>query len=229
VYGRVVGLDGGIISSSLIGMDSVIDRVITDREESEQSIIDTGAVIIRSLEQFLKSGVWHCGLRRQDGTVVLDPSRWPSRNGEDECPPDGWAPIIWFGLEGEEPIECWSLTLDGRMFEKELLYGTEYSKETCYVERWKRFWFPTFWALDWNTLFDYENGFGRAYTYTTWMFAECGMDEPEELFELVRAACPIELDSADTKIVLERKIWSLLEETAATWSGFSGGPIGRDK
>jgi len=42
--------------------------------------------------------------------------------------------------------------------------------------------------------------------YITWMFYECGMDEPEDEFYAVRDSCLIKLDENDRSVSMIRKI-----------------------
>ena len=44
------------------------------------------------------------------------------------------------------------------------------------------------------------------------MFAECGMDEPDEEMDRVRKSCPIELDEKDSSEVLAGKITSFSQK-----------------
>ena len=216
IYGQTVTPDGRIVSSSLVDMDYVIDSLITEREESEQCYCDIGSEILAMLGRFLEKGTWHFGLRKEDGSAVFDVMEWPQPTIVEDSV--SWmgsngklTPIIWFGKNGDEPIGCWSLTLDARMFEL-LEYGKNEYAVNGVVERWKEFWFPSFWKLDWNALFDDYGRGGDAECYTIWMFAECGYDEPEEEFDLVRKSCPIELDGRDTNEVLMQKMHSFFLE-----------------
>ncbi len=207
-YRQTIAADGSTISSSLIDIDYVIEALIERRECCEQSYCDAGPLIIRMLTKFLNSGIWQFGLRREDGSFLSDATQWPepTTNGISVS----WtrskemkSPIIWFGIEGDDPIECWSITLDETMFELLNCYETPYSTKPRLIERWKSFWFCSFWSFNWNALFD-NNG----YNYITWMFAECGMDEPEDELDRIRKSCPIVLDATDTREVLVKKIMS---------------------
>ena len=48
---------------------------------------------------------------------------------------------------------------------------------------------------------------GNGETFTTWMFAECGMEEP--LMEMVREKCPVVLNEEDSNQELLMKIEQL--------------------
>jgi len=211
VYSKSFTDDGHISRSEQLDIVSVIDRLIEEREESEQCYCDVGAVIIRMLKTFLNDGIWQFGLYSQGEKVLLEPSEWPESktfgsstiwlHSEKE-----FSPIIWFGLEGKAPIECWSISMDAKMFELLDYLETPYSSQRHYIERWKAFWFCSFWCFDWNALF---NDSGDC--YITWMFAECEMNEPEDEFDRVLKSCPIELDSTDTNEALRRKIVALFQ------------------
>lgn len=107
----------------------------------------------------------------------------------------GFSPVIWFGLNGEPPMDCWCIDISDERFSA-MPYAEPYN-----VERWKSFWFNHFWTFDWNVLFNHE-GEG----VITWMFAECGMEEPEEEFDAVKKCCPIKLCEDDSKAILSKKI-----------------------
>lgn len=188
----------------------VFSEIIENREDTEQGTIDVGQVIIVMLTNFLTEGIWQYGLQRDDGTILTDISQWPKHKTdginiiwEDQ---NGFLePIIWFGLKNESPMECWTLDKSPEKFELLEVYDNPYSHKTRLVERWRLFWFSSFWSLDWNALFD-----NSGYAHITWMFAECGMDEPVEEFNAVRDSCPIELDKNDTSENIICKLERLL-------------------
>lgn len=203
IFGKVIDDNGLIISNEAI---DVFGEIIESRENREQGTIDSGKVIIGMLTEFLKEGVWQFGLQRGDKEILTEISQWPkyTADGRDAIWQDGnglLEPVIWFGLKNESPIECWTLDRSPKKFELLEVYENPYSRTTRAVERWHLFWFSSFWALDWNALFD-NNG----NTHITWMFAECGMDEPTEEFNTVRDSCPIELDGNDTATSIIGKI-----------------------
>jgi hypothetical protein len=211
IYGQTISADGSITSSVLLDIGPVIEKLIEKRESSEQMGCDSGSVIIRMLTAFLNGGIWQFGLRKADGCVVSDALQWPEPTTDgisvSWTRPDGaLSPIIWFGMKGDDPIDCWSITLSPKMFEKLSQYENPYASERRLIERWKSFWFCSFWAFDWDSLFDNNGEY-----YIIWMFAECGMDEPEDELDRVRKSCPIELDVADTSEVLTKKINSLFQ------------------
>ncbi len=204
---RTIETDGCITGTSPLDSVALIDRAVDAPEDSEKGYIGTGSVIIRMLTQFLNRGIWQYGLRNGQGDVLCDVWQWPKPNMDGGIPswrgPTGLllSPVIWFGLENESPIECWSLSLDPKQFEKLNLYEYPCSTAPRPVERWQSFWFCTFWCFDWNALFE-----NRGCAYSTWMFAECGMAEPADELNRVRQACPITLDDADTGEALTEKI-----------------------
>lgn len=203
VFVKTIEDDGTVVSSQAI---DIANTAIESRQGCEQSFIDVGAAIVAMLRNFLCVGSWQFGLRRQDGTILTDPSQRPvpttaagrviwHEGGE------SLEPMIWFGLQDEPPIECWTLDRTPAQSKQSAVYDSPYATETRLVERWKGFWFCRFWALDWNALFG--NGDDA---YITWMFAECGMEEPVEEFSAVRDSCLIELNEHDSSEVLFRKI-----------------------
>jgi len=207
---KVVDDDGTVVSDEELDLWG---KVIAYRRDYEQSHVDVGAAIIVMLENFLRGGVWQFGLRRKDGTILTDPSQWPELSSsadrviwQDRSGP--LEPMIWFGLQDEPPIECWTLDRSTAQSQRSLYYPSPYATEARPVERWHNFWFCSFWTLDWNGLFGDQGN-----PYITWMFAECGMDEPVDEFHAVRSSCPIELDEQDTSEELFRKIEDLFVKT----------------
>jgi hypothetical protein len=206
VHGKPLAADAAITSTVLIDIDSVIDGLIEQRQGYEQSCIDAGEVIIRKLKNFLNAGIWQFGLRKEDGSVLSDARQWPEPI-TDGCsaswtrPKEKMSPIIWFGMQDNAPLECWSLTLDAKMFEQ-IDYDADSTKNKP-IERWKSFWFCPFWSFDWDELFDHCGD-----TYIFWMFFESDMDEPCEELEKIRKSCPIKLASTDSRDELTRKITS---------------------
>lgn len=206
IFGQVVDDNGAIVSNQAI---DVFNEIIEDRESREQRFVDSGALIIGMLTNFLKEGVWQYGLQRDDGTILTDISQWPKHttDGTDVIWQDSdglLESIIWFGLKNEAPIECWTLDKSPAKFELQEDYKNS-SGEKRVVERWCWFWFCNFWTLDWNALFDNHGN-----VHIIWMFAECGMDEPVEEFNAVRDSCPIELDENDKAENIIHKIEQLL-------------------
>lgn len=206
IYGRTTEDDGRVACSATIDMENIIRELMDERESREQSYIDAGVVMIGMLKDFLIEGVWQFGLADEDGAVISDTADWPEPTIDGgstswKRPNGALNPIIWFGVKGQAPIECWSITLSQRMFQTLNCYANAYGTEARPMERWKLFWFSTFWCFDWNALFD-NNGDA----YIVWMFAECGMDEPIGELDLIRRACPIELDGADTGAMLAKKV-----------------------
>lgn len=209
VFVKSIGDDDTVVSSQAFDIAS---KAIEYRQGCEQSYIDVGAAIIAMLGNFLRAGSWQFGLRRQDGTILTDPSQWPvpaaapgSVIWQERAEP--LEPLIWFGLQDEPPIECWTLDRSPAQFKQSAVYDNPYAIATRLVEHWKQFWFCRFWALDWNALF--RNG-GDA--YIIWMFAECGMEEPVDEFLAVRQSCPIALREEDSSEALIRKIEAFFVE-----------------
>lgn len=203
IFAKVIDDNGVALSNKSI---DIFSEIIEDRASREQGIVDSGQMFIEMLRNFLKEGIWQYGLQRDDGTILKDISQWPrhAAGGADLIWEDSngvLQPIIWFGLEFENPIECWTLDKSPKRFELLEVYENPYACNTQSVERWHLFWFSTFWHLDWNALFD-NNG----NTHIVWMFAECGMEEPVEEFNIVRESCPIDLAEDDTVRSIVRKI-----------------------
>lgn len=184
---------------SKVDLLPIVNKIVEEREMGYSSNIDIGYCVISMLKKFLVEGRWHYGLRRSDGAILESPSKWPAPQIENTS--IGWRlggdslePVIWFGLDGEAPIDCWTLDKNDRQF-----VLMPYI-EGCNVEFWKSFWFNNFWTFDWNVLLNKDD------VLITWMFAECGMDEPVKEFEMVKKQCPIQLIENDSAAVLCKKI-----------------------
>lgn len=171
-----------ISSKTKVSLDlkKILHKIIQSRSESEQSYIDTGELILRMLSDFIKQGKWQYGYCTADGKMAHDIT---------EC----CEPILWFGMENEEPIRCWSLSKNTTLSNSE-------------NEEWKWFWFCDFWTYAWDVLFAGDEEY-----FTTWMFAECGMDEPP--IEPILQSCPIELNEEDSNEILLDKIEQLFLNT----------------
>lgn len=174
-------------------------KLFEQREEAEDGYINNGYLCINQFTKFISEGIWQYGLLSPEQSIITDITSWPqpikNKDGsiiwKNEC--GILKPIIWFGIKGEEPIECWTLSEDPKMFEI-MDYEEPYN-----VERWKSMWFNQFRQYDWNILFD-NQGEGEL----IWMFAECGMEEPP--IDGVREKCPIKLDKNDSKEIIKAKI-----------------------
>ena len=147
------------------------------------------------LKDFVEQGKWQYGLIAPDKTIMQDSTSWPKPIIEnhrviwkDET--GLYEPIIWFGMEGKRSDYCWTLSRATTLNETE-------------DEMWKWFWFCDFWTYAWDVLFA-----GDGENFTTWMFAECAMDEPP--IEPVRLSCPVLLDEEDDSEELLIKIEQFL-------------------
>lgn len=185
---------------------AICTNIFNQREKCELGTIDGAQLALDMMRNFLEEGSWHYGLISRDGTILKNIEEWPEYPKQ----PDGqirWikddkelCPIIWFGIEGQSPIECWSL------YERENIrniktYSGKYDTK-IEQECWKHFWFCKFWTMDWSVLWNNDE------TAIIWAFSEWGMDEPEEEFGKVRNDCPIDLlqvDSTDDMLDKVRK------------------------
>jgi len=202
LYFKVVDESNNIVSCKQIETYKIME----DRMYEEQGTVDTGQVILIMFNNFLKKGKWQYGLKREDGTILSHISQFPKPIKYDK----GYIwqdsigilePIIWFGMDNENPIDCWTIDRSSKRFEIVSEYEDRETKEKYKVERWKDFWFMYLPSLDWNTLFD-----NKGDDYIIWMFIECGMDEPTKEFIDVRDSCLITLDENDKSENVIRKM-----------------------
>ena len=133
------------------------------------------------LKDFVEQGKWQYGLIAPDKKILQDSTLWPKPVVENHRviwkDENGmYEPIIWFGMERDEPIDCWCLSAGSCLFQDERL--------------WQYFWYSSDQKYDWGILLD-----GQTDSYVYWMFFECGMDEPSIV--PVRQTCPIMLDEED--------------------------------
>lgn len=179
-------------------------RYFENREECEMGSVDGACLALDMMANFLNQGKWHFGLIDAGGCILSDPNMWPQypkqndgtiiwKKGNEE-----YQPIIWFGLEGEKPIECWTLYERANITNKKVYQGS-FGKEID-QEDWKHFWFCEFWRMDWNVLWKHDEG------AIIWAFCEQCMDEPEEELEKVKEVCPIELSQDDSTETMLKKV-----------------------
>lgn len=183
-------------------MLAVTAKKMEDNRDCENGVISIGEKIMESFTQFIEQGVWQTGFMNASGDVLANARPLPMRDAEHrriQWLLDGQAvePVVWFGLRGEKPVKCWTISRAADMFMKR-----DYAPPHD-VERWKAFWFDTFWVFDWVALTDNDE------SLIIWMFAECGLVEPD--IEPVRERCPIPLREMDTEADLIAKIdWLFL-------------------
>ncbi|MDD2228732.1 MAG: hypothetical protein PHY48_04900 [Candidatus Cloacimonetes bacterium] len=180
-------------------------KILIGRFDREEFFIYVGRIVLTMLKNFLINGVWNYGLRRDDGTILTDTHNWPKpvNDGQRYTWHDSQGflePIIWFGMENQSPIECWTLDKSTKRFDALEVYANR-NVESSIMERWSIFWFSAFRILDWDALFNYEGDI-----FQIWMFDEYVWDEPEEEFYAVRDSCPIKLDANDRSEGLISKI-----------------------
>lgn len=132
----------------------------------ENEFIDTGMIAFHRIGKFLKKAKWQSTFDEHDNKHIL-----------------------WFGLEGESPIDCWSIT-----------------GERIMEERVIPFWFPDSGTIDWNEVCPDWNC-----AVETWMFVECGLPEPDGMKQVIED-CPIKLNSEDTLEMLRSKFEAYFEE-----------------
>ena len=183
------------VSKSFVTVNELIEEIMDDA----YGYIITGSVILIMVRNFLLNGKWHAAIREPSGSLI-------QKNLKRENYERG-NPIIWFGLEGELPLPCWTISGDTWLGETQPVYTTA-GDGPAQIENWKIFWHEVFWTLDWTQLLN-----GKGDVYTTWMFAECGMDEPNKEFEKVKNSCPIDLINIDNFGELTSQLKLYFEQT----------------
>lgn len=140
---------------------------------------------------FLAEGSWHYGLRDEYGCVITDSRLWPQGKrtvgGRIEWTRNGkfLKPVVWFGLDGEQPISYWSLEdKAGKLFEQ---WHESWFCGEEYAIRWHMLWNDPQWiAYYWRDEFDIEM--------------------PDEEIDNVRDCCPVKLQEEDTNESMVRKV-----------------------
>lgn len=187
-----------------ISLADIYVNLFRDRIESERGTIDGAQLALDMMSNFLQNGSWHFGLKTIDGQILEDIGEWPdyplNKEGAIHWIKDDHelVPIIWFGMKGQAPIDCWTLCDSPQIKNCKSYLGAE--DTIIHQENWKHFWFCEFWTMDWNVLWDNDEA------AIIWAFSECGMDEPTEDFYKVRKDCPIELLQEDSTEVMLNKI-----------------------
>lgn len=175
---------------------AICAHIFKEREQCELGTVDGAQLALDMMRNFLIQGRWHYGLISDDGIIIEKREEWPSypkqSDGSIRWIKDGKEcyPIIWFGIDGQKPIECWTLYNRKNIRSTKVYFGGNGTKKN--QEVWKHFWFCEFWAMDWNILWNYDEA------AITWAFCECGMDEPIDEFCKVKSECPIELVQDDS-------------------------------
>jgi hypothetical protein len=129
-------------------------------------------IIVTWILNFMKYGKWHVGTITKDRNAV---ERAPSRSlvcGEQEE-----APIIWFGLEDKPPVAMWSISEASSNIRR--MWGADAS-------------------VPWSRVLGDDGYFG------IWAFRERGIvlkEDPNERFDAVRKACPIDLGLPDADVI----------------------------
>jgi hypothetical protein len=129
-----------------------------------------GGYIESSLLQFLEASKWHFGYRCENGYYAEIQSA-----ADYESIIEKNHPIMWFGLDGEAPIEKWAI---------------EPGKEHGFI--WVDQWYLLEYLID-----DCTDCFA------TWYLAECCYDLPD--MEEILKRCPIEVSESDTTESMSKK------------------------
>jgi len=193
-------LDGKIIEPEIeLDINQVVRSIIAehleDRKNDNQSDIDVGMIILKSLELFYSKGQWNEGFVRDDGIIISQKEKWPKHTINIEGRSrwkDGtycYTPIIWFGMKDESPIQYW--TLGGLLNQKETDTASGWTEDS-----WKEMWFD--FDKRWAFLLDNNDAM------YTWLFWECAEQEPD--IDSIIAACPVKLLKSDSTKELYTKI-----------------------
>ena len=84
------------------------------KQSKDQSLVNSGEMVLDKIEKFLNKGEWWYGLRKENGVIYKAPRYWPNptiENGRVQWKNSlhEFEPIIWFGIKGKPPIPCWSI------------------------------------------------------------------------------------------------------------------------
>ena len=136
-------------------------------------MIHDGKLALRLIEEFLENSIWQSGLKSKTGQVwVIPPDQGVNKNNLNQIAESKFEPVIWLGLPGNNPIQCWSI---------ERVDFEELKNRFAFLGGRN--------TLNWTTIFG-----PSADVITTWLFYECGFDEPEVAFEKLSNSCPINLE-----------------------------------
>ena len=176
------------IEEKTISLVNIYIELLIHREGCEWGTVDETDLKLHKLKCFLNKGKWHFGLRSQDGKILTNHCEWLKPEDKDNLA--SWRlggseliPIVWFGLDDDPPIDCWTLFREG----------------------WNDFWFN-----EYSDAFIYDCCFKNGDWISEYWIAECGMDVPYEEFKKVRNNCPILLNSDDSDDELINKIVSFI-------------------
>lgn len=156
-----------------IPVADVFVEVLENNTECGEFDAVIGKYIESSLIKFVKSSSWHLGYQNLDGsTSEITNIVECTAVVEKSCP------ILWFGPNGEEPIDKWSITVG-----KE--HGFVWVDQWCLLE---------YLIEDCNDCF------------STWYLAECGYFLPD--MEAILTECPVEISEADTVESINLKFYN---------------------
>ena len=167
------GVDGTTKGSYSLNIASLLIEVLENNTECGEFDATISRYIESSLLKFVEASSWHLGFNNPAGkcievnsladyTAVLDKSH----------------PILWFGLDGDEPIDKWSIII-----------GKEHGFE--WIDQW---YLLEYLVDDCNDCF------------ATWYLAECGNWLPD--MEEILAECPIAIDDGDDVDSINEKMLS---------------------
>jgi hypothetical protein len=199
--------DNEKVNSHMIDLDELLENFWMYQEGYPE--IDTGGHVIEEVRAFLTLGKWKFGIKDQQGRIYDYRERWPETLRQTDARsilPNGFSPILWFGLANEPPLPAWSLEISEYSTLQRTISYTEHGLEKQRTQQqWQIFWGENFWTLHWPSMGDFDHS-----SMLTWMFMECGMEEPVDEFHRVIASCPIELNVSDTNGQLTRKLEELI-------------------
>lgn len=174
-----------------------IEEVVEYYQGDDQWSINSGKLALVLVTNFLKRGKWQSGFRTTSNVILnCDKNESIVFDNDNNWFSDKYGklePIIWFGVQNDKPIECWTIDKSDYQVQQRVYHR---SNEVEKFEQWEVFWHSHFRCLDWETIINDK-------CMLTWMFAECGMDEPEDEFISVVDNCPINLRCQSTKELFE--------------------------
>lgn len=157
------GVDGVIKGSYSLNIASLLIEILENNTEYGEFDATISSYVESSLRKFVAASSWHLGYYHQSGKYIEVKSL-----ADYNAVIDKSCPALWFGMEGDKPIDKWSIIV---------------GKEHCFedIDQW---YLLEYLVDDCNDCF------------ATWYLAECGNWLPD--MEAILAECPILITAEDT-------------------------------
>lgn len=124
VFTKDITESGQQINIKRVDITELLREALQDRSEREQFYCDMGEYVEKSLMLFEKLATWHIGFQCEDCNakeMIDNTDKWPAPCKKDdgivwEKNHKRYKPILWFGIEGNDPDPIWTICDDNESF-----------------------------------------------------------------------------------------------------------------